>query len=267
MKPSNKLIGTQPARLGRTRRLIQAAVGAVVIIGVAACVHTVNRTIMAPPQIAGATFVGADSCADCHEDVTRGFSGATHSWLKNHEGTDISCESCHGPASIHVETGGALQTIVNPKRSPEACFDCHLDKRGEFRLAHSHPVIEGQVSCSDCHDPHQGDAVMGRGTSLASQNDTCMQCHQAQRGPFAFEHEAMREGCTTCHQPHGSVNDRMLEARNANLCLKCHFQERRGGEIMIGGRNHTGFLGTGTCWSAGCHEAVHGSHVNSSLRF
>jgi hypothetical protein len=23
----------------------------------------------------------------------------------------------------------------------------------------------------------------------------------------------------------------------------------------------------GTCWSAGCHEAVHGSHVSSSLRF
>jgi hypothetical protein len=23
----------------------------------------------------------------------------------------------------------------------------------------------------------------------------------------------------------------------------------------------------GTCWTAGCHEAVHGSRVNSSLRY
>jgi hypothetical protein len=23
----------------------------------------------------------------------------------------------------------------------------------------------------------------------------------------------------------------------------------------------------GTCWTAGCHEAVHGSRVDSSLRF
>jgi hypothetical protein len=23
----------------------------------------------------------------------------------------------------------------------------------------------------------------------------------------------------------------------------------------------------GTCWSAGCHEAVHGSQVSSSLRY
>jgi hypothetical protein len=26
-------------------------------------------------------------------------------------------------------------------------------------------------------------------------------------------------------------------------------------------------LSQGTCWTAGCHEAVHGSRVNSSLRF
>lgn len=242
-----------------------------VVLGVAvitiSCVHTVNRLVMAPPQIAGATFVGSDRCAECHEDVTRGFMGATHSWLKAHDGTDVSCESCHGPASIHVETGGALQSIVNPGRSSETCFQCHLDKRGEFRLAHSHPVLDGTMSCSDCHDSHRGDAMMGGGTALATLDDTCLQCHTAQRGPFAFEHEATREGCTSCHQPHGSVNNKMLEARNANLCLQCHFQEHRGGAILIGGQNHTGFLERGTCWTAGCHEAVHGSHGSSSLRF
>jgi hypothetical protein len=26
-------------------------------------------------------------------------------------------------------------------------------------------------------------------------------------------------------------------------------------------------LQQGSCWTAGCHEAVHGSRVNSSLRF
>ncbi len=70
------------------------------------------------------------------------------------------------------------------------------------------------------------------------------------------------------HCPHGSVNQKMLKARNANLCLQCHFQEQpSAGVIMIGGRDHASFLSRGTCWSCGCHEAVHGSHVSSSLRF
>jgi DmsE family decaheme c-type cytochrome len=143
-----------------------------------------------------------------------------------------------------------------------------LDKRGEFNLPHRHPVLEGKMSCTDCHDPHKGSAIKGGSTSLALEQDTCHKCHIAQRGPFVFEHEAVREGCTTCHKPHGSVNAKLLTERNANLCLKCHFQQQTApGRITIGGRDHSGFLSRGTCWSAGCHEAVHGSQIGSSLRF
>jgi len=94
-----------------------------------------------------------------------------------------------------------------------------------------------------------------------------VQCHPAQRGPYVFEHEAMREGCTSCHNPHGTVNAKMLKMRDANLCLQCHFQQVQGGRIRIGGADHTTSLQQGACWNANCHEAVHGSRVNSSLRF
>ena len=103
---------------------------------------------------------------------------------------------------------------------------------------------------------------------LRAQEETCLQCHPAQRGPYVFEHEALREGCLTCHSPHGTINAKMLAVRNANLCLKCHFQQQgAGGTIRIGGKDHTLSLRQGTCWTAGCHEAVHGSRVSSSLRF
>ena len=236
--------------------------------GVISCT-SVNRVEVAPPQIPGATYVGSEACAECHQDIYRDFNTATHYHLKA-PGTNamfVGCESCHGPGSLHVESGGAPNTIINPGKSPQVCFQCHVDKEAEFNLPSHHPVIEGKMSCADCHDPHKGNVIPG-GTELASLNSLCTKCHTAQAGPFVFEHEAMREGCITCHNPHGSVNPRLLVARNATLCLRCHFQEQTtSGAIYIGNVNHTTFLSRGTCWSAGCHEAIHGSQVSDLLRY
>ena len=230
----------------------------------------VDRALVAPPHIAGATYVGSKACSECHAEVTSAFHDATHAKLiaPGGNGTEIGCEACHGAGSIHVKAGGGAGSIINPRTAPETCYQCHLDKRAEFNLPSSHPVKNGQMSCSDCHEPHSGNAVTTGGANHAGINDTCLKCHNAQAGPYAFEHEAVREGCITCHSPHGSVNPRMLKTTNANLCQQCHSQtQTAAGVILIGGRDHAGSLNRGTCWTAGCHEGVHGSHVNNSLRF
>lgn len=259
----------QLPRLFRSRNAwLITGVGAWSLL-VLACA-TVDRTIIAPPNVANGEFVGAAECATCHSDVSDHFKGATHAGLTltgDKKGVDISCEACHGPGSKHVQSGGGKGTMINPSKDPSTCYSCHTDKRGEFALPHSHPVASGKMDCTACHEPHKGKAVASGGTELTAMNDTCLSCHSAQRGPFVFEHEASREGCVVCHSPHGSVNAKMLKARNQNLCLQCHFQQQTGTGLMIGGRDHASFLSRGTCWTAGCHEAVHGSHVNSSLRF
>jgi predicted CXXCH cytochrome family protein len=252
----------------RGRRFLIAALFIIAsAIFVISCA-TVNHQILAPPQIPGANFVGTDTCAQCHEDIAKNFKYATHSRLSanTENAKNIGCEACHGPGSLHAESGGKRGTIINPNKSPEACFQCHLDKRGQFALPHHHPVPEGRMSCSDCHDPHKLDVMKGTATGIAMENEVCFKCHTAQRGPFVFEHEALREGCTVCHAPHGSVNARMLTERDANLCLKCHFQQQTAEGITIGGRNHSSFLTQGVCFSGDCHEGVHGSNVNSSQR-
>ena len=228
-----------------------------------------TRTIVAPTQIAGADFVGSAECATCHSEVMEGFKHATHSGLtmEGPKKIDISCEACHGAGSKHVQAGGGRGSIINPGRETAVCYQCHLDKRGEFALPNSHPVADGKMTCTDCHNPHKGNAITGGGTAFEGPNETCYQCHSAQRGPYVFEHEASREGCVVCHSPHGSVNAKMLKTRNQNLCLQCHFQQQTGGGILIGGRDHASLLTRGTCWTGGCHEAVHGSHASSSLRF
>jgi len=245
------------------------SLGVLTLVGVVSCT-TFDRTELMPPQIPGATFVGSAACEQCHQDTYRGFNTATHYRLKapGTNAMDIGCESCHGPGSQHIASGGAPNTIINPGKSPQVCFQCHVDKQAEFNLPSHHPVVEGHMSCGDCHDPHKGSVIPGGSTELMSLNEICTKCHTAQAGPFVFEHEAMREGCVTCHDPHGSVNARLLIARNATLCLRCHFQEQTtAGAIYIGNVNHTSFLSRGTCWSAGCHEAIHGSQVSDLLRY
>jgi len=239
---------------------------------------SVDRTVVLPPNIAGAKYVGSKACVQCHSDQTDHFAGSTHSRLAlsgaDPKVGDTGCESCHGPGSTHVKAGGAAGTIINPRKSPETCFQCHLDKRGEMSLPHAHPVLAGKISCVDCHDVHKGNAVRGGGAALAATTETCVRCHTQQAGPYVYQHAAIREeGCTACHNPHGSVNDKMLVARDANLCLRCHLADLNPG-FNIGGYSSGGAHGNAvgsrlseaTCWSAGCHEDVHGSNVNASLR-
>ena len=243
------------------------ALWGIILIG---CVAA-NRTVLAAPRIVGATFVGTKACVECHENQTSHFASATHAKVALSDDPKLGstgCEACHGPGSLHVKDGGNKLTIVNPKKSPEACFACHLDKRGTFSLSNSHQVMNGKMSCSDCHDPHAGNALKGSGAALAAENETCTKCHTAQKGPFVFAHDAMKEGCSACHSAHGSLNAKMLVARDGNLCLRCHLQTTdTNGTIFAGGQDHRTRLQNGTCWSAGCHEAPHGSNASKPLRY
>lgn len=229
----------------------------------------VDRTLVIPPQVAGATYVGSKQCADCHDTETSHFATATHAKLAfgDPKVGSTGCEACHGPGSLHVKAGGGRGTIINPRKSPEACFQCHVDKRGQFSLPNTHQVLTGKMSCADCHDPHAGPAIRGTGAAIEAENETCTKCHTEQKGPFIFKHNAMKEGCVACHNPHGSVNQKMLVARDANLCLRCHLEVSTGGKLNAGGEDHRSRLNSSTCWGQGCHEAPHGSNISPALRY
>ena len=248
----------------------------------------VHRAVVALPDVPGAKYIGSKECEQCHDKLYKEFATADHARLmaRGTNALNVGCESCHGPCSLHSDSGGEVKPPFSatsgrlpgnsfgarladtPARTTDnLCFQCHADVRGQFSLPSHHPVPEGHLSCVDCHSPHSGSIHVGGGTSITSENQSCLRCHPNQNGPQVFEHEAMREGCTTCHTAHGSVNAKLLTARDANLCLKCHFQQVNGTQILIGGSDHTVRVRQGTCWTAGCHEAVHGSRVSPSLRF
>lgn len=229
-------------------------------------------SITASLWAAEAEYVGMDTCAMCHEKEAKDFKRSDHARIfvasKNKEGQ--ACETCHGPGSLHADAetkADKRATIINPKKNPEACYKCHLDKKASFSLQYHHPVPEGKMSCSDCHDPHGEDAVKPNTiASLPVKNAVCAKCHKEQTAAFVYEHEALREGCTVCHDVHGSINDKMVIERDSNLCLKCHSQEGFITNSMIGDNAHTGRIQQSTCFSGGCHTAVHGSNYNDHLR-
>jgi predicted CXXCH cytochrome family protein len=258
--------------------IVMVALG---LLAVASCssLRTSSMEVSAP-IVDGASFVGNKACADCHAEFTRVFPSSPHARI-HVEGTpraeSSGCESCHGPGSLHVQAGGGRgKFIVNPGRAPDACFHCHLDVQAQFQLPHHHPVLEQRMNCVQCHDPHGADIFKASHrtalgvraqTGLSRLNETCAQCHREQARPFIYQHEALREGCIICHQPHGSIAEKMLVQRDNNLCLKCHAQVHTvSGEIFIGEFPHTTLLTRGACWSAGCHNAIHGSNIDRHLR-
>ena len=117
---------------------------------------------------AQATFVGTDTCATCHEEVSKGFANNPHTKMALMHGNanGVTCENCHGAGSEHVAGGGDVTKIFDPakasaKEVDEKCLSCHAGAHPDFGRS---PHAKANVSCISCHSIHkqQGrDAAQG----------------------------------------------------------------------------------------------------------
>ena len=208
------------------------------------------------------------------------------------------CLNCH---SAHASDQEKLLT----KDQKELCLSCHnktiktedktLANIGQFLKKGNmvHGVIESD-GCTVCHNPHASEESLllkgrfpaGQYTSAKPENfELCFTCHdqelltaktsttatQFRNGEHNLHYLHINgekgRNCNVCHNVHGSINDKMLIERDANLCLKCHAQTGDPGTITIGDVDHETFLSRGTCFSAGCHTAIHGSDISQMLRY
>jgi DmsE family decaheme c-type cytochrome len=188
------------------------------------------------------------TCLGCHAGAHPNFDRSPHAKA------NVSCLGCH---NVHdAETPEHLLVAEQPK----LCFQCHNDQKAAFDMPFHHPVNEGAVSCSDCHDPH-GTFGNNNLKSTADQNAVCTRCHAETRGPFVYEHAAVKaEGCVGCHTPHGSQNARMLNMPAINtLCNQCHSPVAAG--TIHGMANASAEITP--CTS--CHTYIHGSNMNAAF--
>ena len=230
---------------------------------------------MAPVVVEGAEYVGAETCStsDCHEKQYQYFNLNQHSSVSiaisdedAEAGEAEACETCHGPGSTHVENRGRVPGDIIIAEA-DACFSCHLDVKAKFMLQHHHPVPEGAMFCSSCHNMHGKDVTASGGAMLLGQWERCFTCHKDKRGPFVFEHDAMRDGCGSCHNPHGSINDKLLTAGQSITCLRCHWESGfNTANATLGGHDHSSHNVAAGQDCVDCHPAVHGSNIWRSLR-
>lgn len=205
-----------------------------------------------------------DNCLACHaKDFTR-----TEIRRSEHTLNDVVCTNCH---SIH--SSKSPKYLLAKTQAP-LCYDCHGPVRAQFNMPFKHRVNEGVMQCTDCHNPHGTQAAAWRMSArprmtehALANEQPCLKCHTDLRGPFLFEHAAVRiDGCETCHSPHGSTNAKMLKRPVVyTVCLECHNgasgfgRQADGIPIQSAGHNMADprFRNCTTC-----HVRIHGSNAD-----
>ncbi len=181
---------------------------------------------------------GDDVCFACHSDKLEEFK--TKKYM--HPPVKEACWNCHSPHSA----GYKYNLKADPRM--DLCLGCHKGKKKEIEEATvKHGALNSKTKCLTCHDPHVSDyPKMLRKPEM----DLCLSCHDKEltdnNGKKILNMKAYLEAnkdvhgpirekdCTSCHNPHGSSNFRMLRAyfppvfyapydpKNYALCFMCH---------------------------------------------
>jgi DmsE family decaheme c-type cytochrome len=185
---------------------------------------------------------GADTCLECHDDVTPGYSGAAIFKGKHAHRNDkrapfgpggLQCEACHGPGARHARSKNP-DSINSLKASSsqaaqernQPCLGCH--EAGARIGWHASVHERSNLACGDCHQIHQDhDPVLAKST----EPDVCFTCHRQKRADFQkpSSHPVRfgLMGCSDCHSAHGSTTVAMLNKPSLNqTCYSCHAEKR-----------------------------------------
>ena len=116
--------------------------------------------------------------------------------------------------------------MVTPSFAGDApdCKMCHSEKAEAKNL---HPAVH--MGCTSCHKnvnasnmPHDfGGTDKGLSAEVPA---LCFKCHDSKMfsGKNTVHMPVMGGMCTTCHDPHGSAEVKLLKAPKPEVCYECH---------------------------------------------
>ena len=159
--------------------------------------------------------------ASCHStNLQRNFDTMTGHYRTSFSEIDVSCESCHGPGSLHVELaenrrvfwnrehGLGLAKLKTASNVPqvESCAPCH-SRRAE--------ICNGQVAGQRYDDFHALQLL----SDMIYHDDGQIRDEDYVHGSFIQSkmfHKGIR--CTDCHDPHSTK----VKFDDNRLCTSCH---------------------------------------------
>jgi tetratricopeptide (TPR) repeat protein len=154
----------------------------------------------------------------------------------------IDCQRCHGPGANHVKAAKKglpnAQAIVNPKRLSAArqmdvCMQCHLETTS-LPLPHSiRKYDRGPFSYRPGEPLSNFMSVFDHAPDTEHRNDfEIVSSAYRLRQSLCFLKSDERLTCTTCHDPHG----RIQEADHYNdACRTCHTRVDRDAAVHVAG--------------------------------
>jgi DmsE family decaheme c-type cytochrome len=187
-----------------------------------------------------AHFVGSKACQTCHSPLIAEFDKTLMGKISHTpQGRGkFECENCHGPGSAHVKAGGGrgvggiMGFGSNDPRTVEErngiCLACHQKGERNYWAGSVHETRG--VACTNCHSVMKN---VSRKHNLKTvvEKETCFQCHKLERAQIQYSsHMPLRENkitCTNCHNPHGTVTEKLIREATVNQnCYKCHAEKR-----------------------------------------
>ncbi len=201
-------------------------------------------------------------CAECHStNLQKNFDPESNTYTTTFSEIDVSCETCHGPGSLHVELaesrslfwdrrhGYGLSDLkqATSTEQVETCAPCHSRRQqihtgyqaDEKYLDHFDPSLlraglyhaDGQVL----------DEVYVYGSFLQSkmyaEGIRCTDCHNPHSLELKFEGNRL---CGQCHQPgkYDSPTHHHHTDPAATQCVNCHMVEQNF-MVIDGRRDHS----------------------------
>lgn len=188
-------------------------------------------------------------CANCHStNLQENFDPTSNRYHTTYSEIDVSCESCHGPGSLHVELANKTSLFWDrnhgyglaklkgddPEPQLQACAPCH-SRRG---------VLSGDYSAGDPFCNHFQLETMREDTYHA---DGQIKDEVYVYGSFIqskMYHKGIR--CTDCHDPHSLE----LKHKGNETCTSCH--QHSAGKYDVPSHHHHA-VGTAGSMCVNCH--------------